>query len=119
LVGVLILVGQIMQLDKNAWWAHSQVMPQFADLSDWLKSFVPEQFEKLKPTENLDKSTAAPATTPEHEQSTLGVMLPSVTEVAKQKMQDAAKTLLPSSSPASTPATSPTPSTPPAATSVR
>lgn len=48
LVGVLLLVGQVVDMDKNTWWRASQTIPQFSVLTEWLKSFVPEQFERLK-----------------------------------------------------------------------
>lgn len=48
LVAVLLLLGQLTQLDKKPWWEESQLITQFSGVTEWLKSFVPEQFEKLK-----------------------------------------------------------------------
>lgn len=49
LVAVLILLGQITQMDKKPWWTEAQLIPQFAGITEWLKNFVPEQIERLKP----------------------------------------------------------------------
>ncbi len=80
LVAVLILVAQITQFDKKSGWSESQTIPLFSGVSEWLKSFVPEQFEKLQ---KLKESPEKPGTTPG--QPVLGDTLPqAAAEVAKQ-----------------------------------
>ena len=85
LIGVLLLVGEMAQLDKNTWWEESQIMPQFSGLKDWLKSFVPEQFEKIKEKKEGEAAEKTPAdqTTPS-EPSTSQLLLPKAAEMVKQ-----------------------------------
>jgi len=93
LVAVLMLVGQLTQSDKNLWWTQSQLIPQFSALSEWLKGFVPEQFEKLKQKEAVHQPKASPAAVPA--QSGLGAVLPQAVDVAKQNMEGVITQLVP------------------------
>lgn len=43
LIGVLVLLGNLMNFTQAPWWKASQLIPHFQGLAAWLKSFVPEQ----------------------------------------------------------------------------
>lgn len=73
LVAVLMLLGQLTQLDKKPWWAESQLIPEFSGVTEWLKSFVPEQFEKLKQIEEQKKEENK---VPMSQQTTSGPLSP-------------------------------------------
>jgi membrane protein required for colicin V production len=109
LVGVLLVVGELTQLDKNTWWGESQLIPQFSDLKDWLKSFIPEQFEKIKEKEGIQIPGADQIKIPE--QST-PLFLPKATETIKQGAQGLMDTVRPSQPSTPVPVT---PIAPPAA----
>lgn len=109
LVAVLLVVGELTQLDKNTWWGESQLMPQFSDLKDWLKSFIPEQFEKIKEKEGIHIPGADQIKTPE--QST-PLFLPKATEIVKQGAQGITNTVTPPMAPTAPPVA---PVAPPAA----
>jgi membrane protein required for colicin V production len=113
-VAVLILVGEITQYDKNPAWAASQIVPQFSGASEWLKSFVPEQFEKIKQQEGPEAPSTAPSTPPSAaQQPALESILPqAAVEAAKQAVTRAVTQ--PTPAPAEKPAASPAPVTQPA-----
>jgi membrane protein required for colicin V production len=97
LLGVLILIGQVTQFDKNTSWTASQTIPQFSVLTEWLKSFVPEQFEKLKEQyEHKPPAAVTPAPRPEPAQSSLVPVLPQAVDIAKLGVSNAVNRLVPS-----------------------
>lgn len=48
LVAVAILAVQVTNASRQPVWQASQLVPEFAGITEWLKSFVPEQFDKVK-----------------------------------------------------------------------
>lgn len=110
LIAILMLVGEIMQFNKKTWWTESQLIPQFSALSEWLKGFVPEQFEKLKQKEELHSTPpASPATVPE--QSTVETtVLPQAVDMPKQHVESIVTQEGPAQAPQAQPVT-PAPAT--------
>lgn len=47
LIGILILLGNFMELTKDPWWQASQLIPHFKPVADWLQSFIPQQINHL------------------------------------------------------------------------
>lgn len=51
LVGVLVMLGTVTNMQQESWWKKSQLVPQFQPLSAWLASFLPNDMN------NFSKST--------------------------------------------------------------
>lgn len=47
LMGILVLMGNQTNMQKNTWWAKSQLIPQFQGLADWLKGILPDQMKQF------------------------------------------------------------------------
>jgi membrane protein required for colicin V production len=39
-VGVLVILGQLMRMDAEAWWSNSVLIPQATSIADMLRAFV-------------------------------------------------------------------------------
>lgn len=80
LVAVAILATEITNIPQQPAWQRAQLVPQFAGITQWLKSFVPEQFDKVK-EEVVRGTLTRPRTTtpPENASSSPQLITPEVT----------------------------------------
>jgi len=46
LVGVLVLMGGIPHLSREAWWQESMLMPHFQEMAIWMRDFLPADVAK-------------------------------------------------------------------------
>ena len=46
LVGVLVLMGGIPHLSREAWWQESMLMPHFQEMAIWMREFLPADVAK-------------------------------------------------------------------------
>jgi len=55
LLGLLIIGGELLQLNHEDWWVHSNLVPYGENVGDWLRAMVGEKGE---PWAKLERSTS-------------------------------------------------------------
>jgi membrane protein required for colicin V production len=53
LVGLLIIGGELLHLNKEEWWHHSKLVPYGESIGDWLRAMVGEKGEPWAKLERL------------------------------------------------------------------
>jgi len=53
LVGLLIIAGELLQLNNEDWWRHSRLVPYGESVGDWLRAMVGEKGEPWAKLERL------------------------------------------------------------------
>jgi membrane protein required for colicin V production len=53
LVGLLVIGGELLQLNQETFWTHSRLMPFAETIGDWLRALVGEQGEPWAKLERL------------------------------------------------------------------
>jgi membrane protein required for colicin V production len=60
LVGLLIIGGELLHLDKEEWWHHSKLIPYGESVGDWLRAMVGEKGEPWATLERLTSVKVRP-----------------------------------------------------------
>jgi uncharacterized membrane protein required for colicin V production len=59
LVGLMIIGGELLQLNHESWWGRSKLIPYAETVGDWLRAMVGEKGE---PWAKLERMTHVKAT---------------------------------------------------------
>ena len=46
-VGLLVIVLQLLEMDREAWWQESLIVPRTAELTDWLRGYLDAGLDEL------------------------------------------------------------------------
>lgn len=46
-VGLLVIVLQLLEMDREAWWQESLIVPRTAELTDWLRVYLDAGLDEL------------------------------------------------------------------------
>lgn len=48
LISIVVMLGQLVQLERTEWWSKSRLMPFATELSGWIKGFADSAVSELK-----------------------------------------------------------------------
>lgn len=48
LIAIVVMLAQLVQLERTQWWSHSRLLPCAVELSDWIKGFAETAVAEFK-----------------------------------------------------------------------